>query len=177
MNRALAAFLVLLPGLASSCGGPAGGSGLPPDASVDSSANSAGCRSTTDCIASFGSACKGSYDVWSCGPCLSDGPASCTADSDCAAGKVCQDTGIARCGRGPLVCAAACMNDSQCLPTYICTVGHCQLRSCAQCLPQFGCTDTGCVLLSCQSDAECPGGYCVNATCQPSLGACTPVCL
>jgi hypothetical protein len=108
------------------------------------------------------------------------GPSSCRKYADCLTSGLflalcvgpydnfaCFDAGT------PTVCT----QDSDCLLTDICTAGHCQARSCAQCLPQFGCTDAGCALTSCNTDAECPGGFCVNASCQPSPGGCKPGCV
>jgi hypothetical protein len=186
-------YLVLAAALFTACGGvtssPAPGE---PDAShardagknaakdssatkPDAPAPDGGCRTSADCSGEF-EGCSGDYG----GGCICDNGPSCTTDSECDAGRVCD---YARDNSsclpdGGLSCTSPCTIAEDCFIWQSCTDGgHCQARSCAECPSYLSCPAGGtCEAMSCASDADCPGGYCVNGSCQGTLGTCQQEC-
>lgn len=176
MTRWLAASAFLL-----GCGGqtqaPVGStpdSGHRPDAGPGTRVPDGSCRTTADCDESQFQGCFGPSGCQ--GGCES--LPSCTEDSQCDAGTVCQGPMQGSCVmEGDLNCAPPCTSDGDCaLPTQQCSGGHCAPIPCDQCPPYLSCTNGACAAKACTSDADCPGGYCVNATCMGTLGTCSGEC-
>jgi hypothetical protein len=101
---------------------------------------------------------------------------SCTVDTDCNGGQVC-NTNANGMGYVSTSCTAPCAGDSDCGPTFACgDGGPSAARTSAQCPTYYSFASGVCSIPACQHDADCVGGYCVNGVCGPSLGKCGAAC-
>jgi Cys-rich repeat protein len=157
---------------------------MTPTPAVDAAADTAGCRSNSDCPPPEPSnvwwGCEGPYlrgpNQHPGGPPREPLPVHvpCTEDSQCGAGQVCRHSPY-RGWLGPVsfVCSPPCVTDLDCSPTDRCeSGGHCRPRSCSECPSYLSCTSGSCVIPSCSTDSDCVGGHCVNNRCGGSLGVC-----
>jgi len=154
----------------------------PPDAPVDSPKEGAsdapeggGCRTTSDC--SMSGYCATPEDPPCSGVCMIQ--KNCTSDGECSGGNVCREgSHIQDCGgdAGGSFCLPPCAGDADCRGFEQCSSGHCVTRSCSTCPSYLSCTSGSCAPASCSSDANCPGGYCVDGSCYGSLGTCMGLC-
>jgi hypothetical protein len=145
-----------------------------PDAGLPDGA----CRSDNDCSGGF-TLCVGAYYPG----CLCESALGCASDSDCDAGDVCRGgtpllsaclTGGADSG---MICAPPCRTSSDCFYWEECLPnGHCQPLPCDKCPSYLSCPGASCQAKACTSDGDCPGGYCVDDTCQGQLGTCQGEC-
>jgi hypothetical protein len=156
------------------------------DSGPTSDTGAIACRSSLDCSGQFlpgeGDYCSGPYEGYDL--CLCEQVPTCTMDSECDRGSVCREDPfvnpecLMREGDSGLVCTTPCTIDSQCAPTDKCEDGgHCLPRTCGQCPSYFSCASGACVIPNCSTDANCPGGYCVNGTCAGLLGVCKGSCV
>ena len=79
-------------------------------------------------------------------------------------------------GDGGTFCFPPCTADGDCNYWQACVSGHCDGLPCAKCPTYLSCASGACAPTSCMSDADCPGGYCVDNACLGSLGSCTAPC-
>ena len=167
-------------------GGMEGGRDGAGDAGPASDSGAIACRSSSDCsgqnASGWGDHCSGPYEGYIL--CLCEPEPICTTDSECDGGSVCREDPsvnpecLMREGDSGLVCTTPCTSDSQCAPTDTCEDGgHCLPRTCGQCPSYFSCASGACVIPNCSTDADCPGGYCVNGSCAGMLGVCTGNCI
>jgi hypothetical protein len=120
------------------------------------------CVANSDCDngqVCIGGSCANCTSDSQCGPnarcTMPDGPCTCTAGSDCAAGEACSSTGQPGLGLGVGICAPACKSNNDCYNGYVC--------------------GTGSVGLAEQPEASLPLGACgpctANSQCGPGPGA------
>ncbi len=159
MSRRLVSLLLLLLGLAClhlACGDDTCHSNADCPASSDNELNACFVPGLTVCPTLLG--------------------ASCTDDSGCTSGQVCNTNADGQ-GYVSTTCTAPCTGDSACGPTFTCgSGGHCQPRTCAQCPSYYSCSTGVCLIPACSHDSDCTGGYCVNGVCGPALGMCEGIC-
>jgi hypothetical protein len=164
--------------LTTACGGrelvdvDAGSS--PPDSGDETP--DGGCRTNADCASQPDTTCAGPYGT---GGCVCQDAPTCTDDTQCTVGTVCSHLLAGVCqGYETLHCVPPCRHDSDCTPTDACSSdGHCEPRTCANCPSFFTCSNDVCIQPTCTTDAECPGGFCVDGSCAVSLGMCTEECV
>lgn len=162
--------------------------GIPCPVDAGASDGAVACGTNKDC--SWGLECSPGGTPAGCGICFKpENP--CSTDSDCtiiddaAATKpyVCGPGSGCSCGFGPSgECIPACTGPGDCSPDEACSVsGHCVPKPCAtdaDCpspsTVDYACSAGFCGIKSCSSDADCGGHYCVNGTCYPQPGSCTP---
>ena len=104
---------------------------------------------------------------------------ACTDDVQCGGGQVCRKDPTVPTGwidPSGLVCSVACATDHDCAPMDKCESGHCRGRTCAECPSYLSCASGTCLVPNCATDANCPGGYCVDGGCAGSLGVCRLRC-
>jgi len=139
---------------------------------------SGSCRSNADCTAIDGEPGVSCQSPDSRGGCVAMSVTACTNDAQCDGGDVCRSDPFAFANDSPTVCAPPCRSDAECSPLSQCTDdGHCLAYSCDTCPSYYSCEDGECTIPSCTTDAECPGGYCVDGACAGALGACQPECV
>jgi hypothetical protein len=170
--------------LVSSCGGLAqgpmastpdsGSSDTGSDAAPDTNLPDGACHSNADCDESLYQACFGPSG---CQGGCEESP-TCLQDSQCDAGTVCQGPIRGSCrAESDLICAPPCRSDGDCSNyTQQCSGGHCAPIPCDKCPSYLSCANGTCAARSCTSDANCPGGYCVNSACRGTLGTCSGPC-
>jgi hypothetical protein len=142
----------------------------------DSGLPDGGCRSSADCTGPDQTySCYGAYPP---GCLCNDGP-SCTSDSECDAGTVCDNSPASQpchLDGGP-ICQSPCTADDDCFIWQSCTTGHCKALPRDRCPSYLSCSSGARAAKSCTSDGDCPGGDCVNGSCQGTLGTCERPCL
>jgi hypothetical protein len=146
------------------------------------------CGTSNDCSSGF--SCSPGGTPVGCGICVAPQNA-CNTDSDCriiddAAATtpyVCGPPSECECGFGGKTgeCIPACTGPGDCSADEACSSGHCVPKPCssdADCpspsTVDYACSAGVCGVKSCSSDADCGAHYCVNRTCYPLPGACTP---
>jgi hypothetical protein len=160
---------------------------------VDSGAGGDGstnCHSNADC--KVGYECSPGGATVGCGICVAP-QYPCSIDSDCAVigdaapaqPMVCGPGGGCTCPVGGKSgnCIPACKGPSDCGADEACaSSGHCVVKPCtsdADCPSasnvDYACSAAGtCGVKPCKTDADCGAHYCVNSTCYPQPGMCTP---
>jgi hypothetical protein len=140
------------------------------------------CRTLSDC--GGGSFACGPGEIAACGVCSITNATSCTSDTQCGAGFVCEPTRAASSGVPFAGCVNAC-NVSSCSAGMRCAAsGHCQLLPCGEggaCSADHICdasrsgADTrGCAPKSCETDGyACPPKYRCGGTTRDAYG-CSP---
>lgn len=141
------------------------------------------CHTDVECSAT---SCVGPGESAGCGAC-NPAPSECTTDAECQApaganagvGQVaiCEPI-TCSCG-GARHCVPGCFGPETCGVGQTCDVptGRCQPMGCstadpvAPCPPDFDCIADACARRACTSDFDCDG-FCVEGTCQSSLGQC-----
>jgi hypothetical protein len=154
----------------SSCANP----GDPP--SVCTQQCPAGCRGNADCT--NGELCVAPGASLGCGACAVP-QMTCASDGECGSGQICD---VAQCTcNGAKSCVPGCAgtacpvgqvcgNSNRCLPQ------PCTGTTPGECPPFFRCNLAGsspfCGRIPCTVDADCGGGFCVDAQCYGTLGMC-----
>jgi hypothetical protein len=105
--------------------------------------------------------------------------AGCTSNQDCVnyKGTVCSTGSGAEAEDGGPTCRPPCTSNGDCNYWESCqTDGTCQPLPCESCPSYLSCTGDKCGPKSCNTDADCPGAYCVDNTCFATLGTCGGAC-
>lgn len=157
-----------------------------------------GCRSNAECIPppAGGAVTDSTYYCGFSAPAPCEGgaqvvpvPVACSDDSDCGIGFRCRPDDPLADGRGCVVLrcdqpdAANCGDGLTCDPdaeladtrgcvTLRCSDGSWQCPAPYDCDPSANADLNGCAPHACSDDSDCACGYCVEATCQATLGTC-----
>lgn len=141
---------------------------------------SAPCRMDSDCCGP-GQGCIAPGEILCGGPACPPPTNECGPQNPCGVGQQCVNedaccTGANASFHCVTACTAAscsagevCNADAGCVPA-LCTEGF-KCPADATCNPDAG-DEHGCVLTSCAGDPDCPGGFCVDGSCQSQLGVC-----
>jgi hypothetical protein len=145
-----------------------------------------------DAQCKFGYQCSSGGIATGCGICVMPMD-PCSTDSDCklihdaapAMPMVCAPAGSCVCPVGGKSgsCIAACQSAADCGPEEACDTasGHCGPKPCnsdSECPSEstidFACASGVCGPKACTTDVDCGAHFCVNGTCYPKPGSCTP---
>ena len=142
-----------------------------------------GCHGDADCTAEMGDMCFYPGQPLGCGICMEPFE-TCSADTDCAATMICEQSGPEDCLCSPeTICKPGCTGAADCGAGETCEAMHCVAIKCtddAGCPVDFTCEGDQAVLImgggecqraTCKDDKDC-SGYCVQGKCYDSLGTC-----
>jgi hypothetical protein len=148
------------------------------DSGSDAGAPSGSCHSVADCPQVAGQGPEECLSPNARGGCVAMTTTGCTSDSQCDAGDVCRSDPWAGSNPSPTVCVPPCTGADECSPLDQCTGdGHCLPYTCESCPSYYSCLNGACTIPNCTTDSDCPGGYCVDGACAPSLGVCGSECV